>query len=40
MELDRDRVERHAELYRSKGAAEFSFQHPDTLNSAPALTKF
>ncbi len=40
VELDRDRVERYAELYRTEGDAEFSFHHPDALRCAPALPKF
>ncbi|GGJ27623.1 mandelate racemase/muconate lactonizing enzyme family protein [Streptomyces brasiliensis] len=40
VELDRDRVERYAELYRTKGDAEFTFHHPQALTSAPALPKF
>jgi L-alanine-DL-glutamate epimerase-like enolase superfamily enzyme len=40
VELDRDRVERYAELYRTHGDAEFAFHHPDALTCAPALPKF
>lgn len=40
VELDRERVARYAELYRTKGGADFSFHHPQALTSAPALPKF
>jgi L-alanine-DL-glutamate epimerase-like enolase superfamily enzyme len=40
IELDRDRVERYAELYRTQGDTEFSFHHPEALTCAPALPKF
>jgi L-alanine-DL-glutamate epimerase-like enolase superfamily enzyme len=40
VELDRDRVERYAELYRTEGEAEFAFHHPDASGCAPALPKF
>lgn len=40
VELDRDRVQRYADLYRTQGAAEFSFHHPDVLNFPAALPKF
>jgi len=39
VDLDPERVDRYAELYRTKGAA-FSFHHPQALTSAPALPKF
>jgi hypothetical protein len=40
VELDRDRVQRYAEMYRTHGDAEFSFHHPEALNCSPALPKF
>jgi L-alanine-DL-glutamate epimerase-like enolase superfamily enzyme len=40
VELDRNRVERYAELYRTQGDAEFAFHHPEALTCAPALPKF
>lgn len=40
VELDHDRVQRYAGLYRTQGAAEFAFHHPDVLNFAAALPKF
>lgn len=40
VELDRERVARYAELYRTQGDAEFAFHHPDVLSRAPALPKF
>lgn len=40
VELDRERVERYAELYRTEGDTEFAFHHPEALSCAPALPKF
>lgn len=40
VELDHDRVERYAELYRKYGESEFAFHHREALSGAPALPKF